>query len=180
MNLLLYLDLTSTGVQEIHQIDRIKGVIRWMTQKDPKQRPSLHQIIEYSPFLNPFPPPADKLQGIGGVLISNHQQRAVKLLTSLQIQYSKDHVLGISADGLSKVFLGLAVKTADERSPDWNNLQPAPVAVKATIGVKPQGEDKNKTSAVDQERKERAKILMNLNHENVVKLYSFAKNLNFT
>jgi hypothetical protein len=175
MNLLLYLDFTSTGVQEIHQIDRIKGVIRWMTQKDPKQRPSLHQIIEYSPFLNPFPPPADKLEGIGGALISNHQQRAVKLSTSLQIQYSKNHVLGISADAMSKVFLGLAVKTADERSPDWNNLQPVPVAVKrmaTTIILK--------TSAVlDQERSERAKILMNLNHENVVKLYSFAKNLNY-
>ena len=170
-------------MKEIHQIDGIKGVIRWMTQKDPKQRPSLHQIIEYSPFLNRFPPPADKLEGIGGVLIANQKQPAEPTTASLQIQYSKDHVLGISADAMSKVFLGLAVKTADERSPDWNNLQPAPVAVKrmATLGAKPQGEGKIilKTSAVDQERKERAKILMNLNHENVVKLYSFARNLNY-
>ena len=79
INFLLYLDWTSTGMQEFHQIDRINGVIRWMTHKDPKQRPSLHQIIEYSPFLNRFPPPADKLEGIGGVLIANQKQPAEPL-----------------------------------------------------------------------------------------------------
>jgi hypothetical protein len=49
----------------------------------------------------------------------------------------------------------------------------------ATVGVKlRKGEILLKT--VDQERQERAKIFMNLNHANVVKLYTFAKNSDFT
>lgn len=150
-----------------------------MTQRDPKQRPTLHQVIEYSPFLNHFPPPADKLEEIQVALIGNQQP---KQPTSLKVQYSKDHVLGISADLLSKVFLGLAVKTMDTQNPDWNYEQPVPVAVKrmATVGVTLLKRGELFTKTVAQERKDRAITLMNLRHENIVRLYSFARNSKFT
>jgi hypothetical protein len=164
------------------QMDQIKGVIRWMTQKDPKQRPaSLQEIVEHLNFFKPFPPPAGQLQEIEIPLVGNNQQRNQQPASPTKIQYSKDHVLGISADSLSSVFLGMSVKTTDRISPNWNNGQPVPVAVKrmATVGVKlRKGEILLKT--VDQERQERAKIFMNLNHANIVKLYTFAKHSDFT
>lgn len=167
-----------------------------MTQKDPKQRPaSLQEIVEHLNFFKPFPPPAGQLQEIEIPLVGNirnNQQRNQQPELPTKIQYSKDHVLGINADGLSSVFLGMSVKTTDRRSPDWNYGQLVPVAVKrmATVGdefvtysISPFRSSLRKGNSwpkYGQERQERAKIFMNLNHANVVKLYTFAENSDFT
>lgn len=66
------------------------GLIRWMTAKDPKDRPKLSEVIRHSEILLPIP--TDKLK------------------TFNEIKYSPDHVLG--KGGQATVFIGYSQGSA--------------------------------------------------------------------